>query len=56
MEGLPQLLHDPGAIWMPGKVPVQNAPLVMRDDEEAVKNAKGQHCTVKNFIAPMASR
>jgi hypothetical protein len=43
MEGFPQLLHDPGTIWMSGKVPVQNAPPVMRDDEEAVKNAKGQH-------------
>ena len=41
-ESLAQLLNNPGARWIPGDIEVKNSSPVMRDDEEAIEDAKGQ--------------
>jgi len=43
---LAELLNDPCACWMPGHVELQNAPPVVSDDKETIKNAKRErrHC------------
>ena len=41
-ERFPQLLNNPNTGRMPGHIAVQDAPPVMRNDEEAVQNAEGE--------------
>jgi hypothetical protein len=41
-ECLAQLLNDPNAGWMFGRVAVDNPPPVMRNDEEAIQHAESQ--------------
>ena len=41
-ERIAQLLDDPGAGGIPGHVEVEDAPPVMRNDEEAVEHAEGE--------------
>jgi hypothetical protein len=40
-KGLTQLLHDPSAGRMAGDVVVENAPPIVGNDEEAVKDSEG---------------
>ena len=46
-ESLAQLLNNPGARWISGDIEVKNPSPVMRDDEEAIEDAKGQRRYVK---------
>jgi hypothetical protein len=42
----PKLLRNPDAVRVSGHIEVQNAPSIMRDHKEAIKNAEreGWHC------------
>jgi len=55
-ECFTQLRCDPCARWMAGEFPMQKAPSVVRNDEEAVQHSKGQGRDVKKSIAAIASR
>jgi len=55
-ERLAQLLDDPGTVRMLGHIAVEDSPPIMRNDEEAVQNAKVSVGTMKKSIAAIASR
>ena len=53
---LPELLHNPLARRVRGRVEVQNAPAMVLDDTETAQHAETQRGTVKKSKAAITSR